>query len=403
MLEDFFALIEKRGLTCNERFLLLAAALCHAPDDGFTVEQLSKRLSVSPYLVSSGLVRLEGAGLVSALGKTHPEDAKPVRIYRVESEVGDSIGGECWDGQSELIQLLLLGGLAPGGFVRQDLSVIRAAAHKCPPRRTKSESMLPSMRLVLVILVAFSDSLGRVRGEEFVSLRTLCALSVSRLRSHIRDASAEGVLSVVPGVSSRWFRPAKRHSVFFLDLDALGAPKHPSRLSLYFEATCDRFSAILSEKELLLACRFISELRASEVPALMRSLLDSASILLSSRWNELDSPEAFYASFACDHEIADMVNTFLVSSDCTDGMAGWTPAMLDVLHDELARFVLEVACMAKHWLSVPGLSDLKFNRLQITPFVFEQEAYWVCIRALVPNHGVVSALLLTAPPRGRGV
>lgn len=397
MLEDFFSLVDKFGLKCNERFLLLAASMCHAHDAGFTVEQLSERFSVSPYLVTSGLGSLVRAGLVSALVTTHPDGARPFNLYRVEPEVCDSIGGEFWDGQGELIKLLLLGGLILGGAARRDSSVIRTGAYKCPPTRTKSENMLPSMRLILVILVAFSDSLGRVSGDEFRSLRRLCALSVSRLRGHIRDASDLGVVSVVPGVSSRWFRPAKRHSIFFLDLDALGAPRHPCRLSLHFEAESDRFRAILREKELLLAYRFISELRVAEVPVLMCSLLDSASILLCSSWKQLDSPEAFYASLALDHGVADMVSAFLVSSECADDIAGWTPAMLVALHDELARFVLEVACMAKRWLSVPGLGELKFNRVQITPFVFEQGAYWACIRALAPSHGVVSRLFLTAP------
>ena len=54
MLEDFFSLVDKFGLKCNERFLLLAASMCHAHDAGFTVEQLSERFSVSPYLVTSG-------------------------------------------------------------------------------------------------------------------------------------------------------------------------------------------------------------------------------------------------------------------------------------------------------------------------------------------------------------
>lgn len=387
MFDGFIKLCEKHELSCSERFLLASLVLCTDSDDEWlTAKQLSERLAVSLYMTSSGLAALARIGCVVTKREVSSGESRSSRMYKVNPESVHSFGDEYWPGQKSLVKLLLLGqNLGPSRASIQQESVHSVDGRR-PPVRTKSVPPLPSMRLVMAILAGYSDVLGLVQGGNTRSLRNLTGLSTSRVRNHIREASdVLSVLTVIPGFTSRLFKPAKQASSYYLRLDELTQNVQPDRFGFHFVATTDHFAAVLRDKKLQKAKKLIAGMRPQEVAVLMAKLTHEVSLLLSEQWEKLDSPNMFYFSHESVSELSDRVEEFLAKQDGGD-ISNGGPVVSGPQHEELVLYIVKMACIVKRWLSVRGLSGVQFKRVQVSPFRFDKGEYLLRIFTLASGH-----------------
>lgn len=394
MFDGFIKLFEEHNLSCSQRFLLASLVFCTDPwSEWITAKELSERLSVSRYMTSSGLVALARTGCVLTKSEVCEGESRSSRSYKVNPEACKFSGDEYWPGQKRLVELLLLGqNLGPSRASGQQERV-RPVDGGRPPTRTKSETPLPSMRLVMAILAGYSDVLGRVQGDKIRSLRNLTGLSTSRLRNHIREASdVLGVLAVIPGVTSRLFKPAKQASSYYLRLDEPTQDAQSERFSFIFCATIDHFDVVLSNEKLQKAKELIAGMRPQEAAVLMGKLTHEVSLLLSEQWEKLDSPKKFYFSHGPVSGLSDRVEQFLAKHDGGDA-PNCGPVVSGAQHDELVLYIIEMACIVKRWLSVPGLSDVQFKRVQVTPFRFHKGQYLLSVLTLASGN-LVQGLIL---------
>jgi hypothetical protein len=386
LFNSFIKLSESQNLSCNERFLLAAIMLFRVSDcEYFTAKQLSEWLSVSQYMAASGLNALARAGCVSRGGKDSHPNSKSSQLYKLGAQAGEFFGEESWAGQKELVGKLLLGEYLRGDRVSGPQKDSQPAADGQPPARIKSDAPLPSLRLTLAILAGYSDMFGRVFTGDSRSLRKLTGLSVARYRNHLRQAEEElKVLHVVPGVSSRWFKPAKQTSTFYLNL--LDYSLSSGRLLYDVSSSRDIFTDQLEQTCLEAVKRLVDSLRKPEVALLVSRMLHEASLLLSRHWGQLDSPRGFYDSQLQDSELIRRIGQFLAVPQVGEGRAGWAEDLAKSLHSELAFFIIEIACLVKCWMLRGGAAEVVYRDIQVRPFKQQAGEYYAQIHTVVEGH-----------------
>ena len=385
MFEGFARLSEEHGLSCNERFLLAATVFCTVSDgEVFSAQELCERLSVSRYLVASGLGALAKAGCILEGLETHSGEVKSMRSYKVTLEASQSVGCESWPGQKKLVEQLLQGQHLPNPDVSRQQESAQPATDGKPPKRKKSEAPLPSMRLTMAILAGSSDMLGRASIDDSRTLRKLTGLSASRLRNHLREASQDlKVLRVVPGASSRWFKPSKQKSIFYLTL--LGS-LHPDSLILHVSASADVFYDRLRNSKHRAISKLVASMRAEEVALLLSRVTHEVSQLLSQHWIQLDSFKKNCASLLQDSGLIKRLSHFLVVPHENDDISGWPEDLSKSLLGELAFCIVEIACLVKWWLPSGASGEMVYSGIQVRPFRRQESEYFAEIITLPTVH-----------------
>lgn len=206
-----------KNLSSEARLVLIsmAALITRAGPIKMTSEQWAEELTLPPAVVAPALRELAHLGLIdrmTALGtKGRPKllyGMGPDHLERLAQQGGGGLNDR---GLEELLGVVVA---RAGGYVRQRLSEEEKGRRRVPPARVGVKSRLsPINRVVLVVLLAFADRSGVVRGVGSSRLSAICGMTVTRLgyqidklislgfvRVYVPGGSGDSVGGVVPGI-----------------------------------------------------------------------------------------------------------------------------------------------------------------------------------------------------------